>query len=229
MKDIFDAAAEGDIDCLRQILERDPEAVHRHCPYSKDSGSPLLEAVSYNQGKAVCLLLEKGASLAATDYARSTPLHRATFDSHLEILKILIDHKANINAQDHFGDTPLHGTVRNAFSLASQEACLKSAETLIKHGADLCIRNEHGLTPLHLSITKGRTSLARLFAATGIGLQEKTQGGFTPAELARDHGLPELADFIERAEQEAYDRALKRKLDTLDRILKKNKKPGKAP
>ena len=56
------------------------------------------------------LLIKKEADVNAKDNQRSTPLHNATYEGHLEITKLLVEEEADINKIDKRGKIPLHKT-----------------------------------------------------------------------------------------------------------------------
>ena len=44
---------------------------------------------------------------------RFSPLHGASANGHVEVVKLLLDKEANVNAADEGGWTPLHGASQN--------------------------------------------------------------------------------------------------------------------
>jgi ankyrin repeat protein len=58
--------------------------------------------------RAVRVLLEHGADVAARDNAHSTPLHVASSKGNGETVKLLIRHGTDVNAQDGRCRAPLH-------------------------------------------------------------------------------------------------------------------------
>ena len=52
------------------------------------------------------LLVEAGAELDVPDTLGNTPLHRATYDIHEEIVSILLDAGADVKKRNKYGETP---------------------------------------------------------------------------------------------------------------------------
>ena len=51
-------------------------------------------------------MLEQGANVDAPDFQHSTPLHLATYDLHLEAIRLLLKHGANAHVKNNWGHTP---------------------------------------------------------------------------------------------------------------------------
>jgi ankyrin repeat protein len=49
-----------------------------------------------------------GADINAKESSNSSPLLRASYNGHIEIVKILVNAGADINAKDNNGKTPLY-------------------------------------------------------------------------------------------------------------------------
>jgi uncharacterized protein len=127
--DVFDAAALGDIERLRKLLDEDSDAVHS---WSADGFTPLHYAAYFDGPQAVRLLLERGADLEAPsrneEFApEARPLHSAVAAGRSDVAAVLLEAGADPNARQHGGFTPLMG--------AEQAGDLDLAELLIRHGA----------------------------------------------------------------------------------------------
>ena len=62
----------------------------------------------------------------------NTPLHRAVFDGHLDVYKLLIQHGADVNTKNEDGWTPLYWAVFEGY--------LEICKVLIEHGSDVNVR-----------------------------------------------------------------------------------------
>ena len=127
--DVFDAAALGRVDRLRDLLDGDPELVHA---LSDDGFTPLHLACFAGGADAVRLLVERGAPLerlAEASFARVRPLGTAVFAGRLEAARILLEAGADPNGADSGESVPLQTAEANG----NEEL----ARLLREHGATL--------------------------------------------------------------------------------------------
>ena len=90
-----------------------------------------------------------------------TPLHRASFNGHHEVVRLLIDKGASVDAIDNGGWTPLH--------CAAYSSHLETARLLVHAGArDVRAKNQFGCTPselaqsLHVRANPGRGAIVTM-------------------------------------------------------------------
>jgi len=104
--DVFDAAALGRVDRLRQLLDEQPDRVRS---WSGDGFTPLHLAAFFGRAPTVALLLERGADVGAVarNAMQVQPLHSATAGRDLESVRLLLDAGADPDARQHGGWTPL--------------------------------------------------------------------------------------------------------------------------
>jgi len=134
--DVFEAAAIGDVDRLRALLDEDPSLA---TAWSDDGFTPLHFAAFFGHPAAARLLAERGADLEA----RSTneqfaldarPLHSAAAAGEREVCEVLLDAGADVNAVQHRGYT--------ALLEARQSGNEELAQLLLERGADPTARLE---------------------------------------------------------------------------------------
>lgn len=106
---LFEAAALGLADVVRDLVDRDPALVNA---YSHDGWTPLHLASFFGHRDLAAFLLERGADVDARSqserFARSnTPLHAAAANRRLEVAELLVARGADVNARDGSGFTPL--------------------------------------------------------------------------------------------------------------------------
>ncbi|XP_076114306.1 ankyrin repeat domain-containing protein 49-like isoform X2 [Mytilus galloprovincialis] len=72
-----------------------------------------------------------------------TPLHRACYNGHVDMVKLLIRNNGDINAKTSDGWQPIHSAAR-----WNQSEVIK---VLLEHNADINSQTNGGQTPLHLA------------------------------------------------------------------------------
>jgi ankyrin repeat protein len=127
--DGFEAAALGDTERLRAILEEDREAARASSP---DGFTALHYAAYFDGPEAARVLIEHGADVEAIstneEFApQARPLHSAVAAGRGDVVEVLLHAGADPNARQHGGFTPLMA--------AEQTGNLELAEVLIRHGA----------------------------------------------------------------------------------------------
>lgn len=96
---ILDSVIAGDIAKVEQILLVRPHLITVRT--SRHEWTLLHMAASGGNRKMVELLIEKGASVNATNRDGKTPLHYAAGKGHLNIVKTLLEHHADPHARYH--------------------------------------------------------------------------------------------------------------------------------
>jgi len=102
-KDIWTAAAYGDLDAVRGHVERGA-SLDREEPISGQS--PLAWAVIGDQQEVIDYLLDAGADPSARYRDRNTALHTAAFFGRAEAAARLLDAGAEVNARNVYRETP---------------------------------------------------------------------------------------------------------------------------
>eukprot|EP00118_Oscarella_pearsei_P027012 m.310657 g.310657 ORF g.310657 m.310657 type:complete len:251 (+) comp53491_c0_seq1:24-776(+) len=161
-----------------------------------DVGESLIKAAQSGETAVVEAAL-KGCEpevLNFKDPDGYSPLHRATYNGHVEVMKKLLAAGADIGCETNDGWQPLHCACRwnqtEAASLLVQSGALVNAKT---HG---------GQTPLHLacSMRNGGSTITLLLGLRNLKAHEKNAAGETPIELARRTGVHAyLFEMVENA------------------------------
>lgn len=136
---IFEAAATGQTNRVRALIEGDPALVNS---YSPDGFAPLSLAVFFGHPEAVDVLLAAGAEVSAPsrETMKLTPLASALAAGHNNIARTLIDHGAHVNAKGDNDVTPLH--------TAAARGNIEAATLLLEHGADVNATTKDGKKPI---------------------------------------------------------------------------------
>jgi ankyrin repeat protein len=204
---IFDAIANGEVEKVRDVLERGTKALQRR----KDGFSPLHYAVHYAAQERdltvrrrrldiVKLLLEKGADPNDREESRGrTPLHMAAEYGDIELVDLLIRYRADVNAPDRDGNTPLHYAVMRGHKHV--------AEFLLKNRANSNAQNKDGRTPLHITALSNNIELAQLLLRYGANPQKRDAAGKTPINLTTNEELARLLEREYRAKPRGAYRA----------------------
>jgi ankyrin repeat protein len=130
--DVFEAAAVGKTECLRELLDQDPSRANA---WATDGFQPLGLASFFGHFDAVQLLVERGAEVnsASRNQMKVMPLHSAVAaqdrDARYQLAKLLLESGADPNARQQDEFTPLMA--------AEQHGDKRLKELLVQHGATL--------------------------------------------------------------------------------------------
>lgn len=140
--DLFDAAAIGDVDALRALLDDDPGAVSA---VAGDGFSALHLAAWFGQVGAAEVLLAKGADIerVAENGTELRPLHSAAAGGHTVIVHLLLDRGADIEAAQGGGVRAIHS--------AAHRDDVAMVRLLVDRGADPSAATDDGRTPADLA------------------------------------------------------------------------------
>ncbi|KAG5898407.1 hypothetical protein JTB14_030385 [Gonioctena quinquepunctata] len=108
----------------------------------------ILQACEEGKLGTVKTLIENHPNLInATDKDKYTPLHRACYSNHVDIVRYLIQKGADLSAKTELKWEPLHS--------CCQWNSKECAALLIQNGADVNARSEGNQTPLHIAASHG--------------------------------------------------------------------------
>ncbi|WAR02807.1 ANR49-like protein [Mya arenaria] len=145
LQQIF-AAKSGDPNKFQSFWEMDEEDVEEESmeEIQKDPRKKILWAAENNELAIVRDLLETDPGLVSSrDSDGYTPLHRAAYNGHLDMIKLLLDNGADVLAETNDGWHPLHS--------ASRWNQTSAASLLLQRGANINARTHSDQTPLHIA------------------------------------------------------------------------------
>jgi ankyrin repeat protein len=153
---IFEAAATGRIDRVRELLKTNPELVHA---YSPDGWTAL--HLNFGHLDIVNLLLDSGADINAVSKNKlvATPLQGSVVMKNLTLGKLLLDRGAKVSPHGEGRDTPLHE--------AAGGGEIEFAKLLLERGADVNARDDAGNTPLTIALESKQPETTTLLREHG--------------------------------------------------------------
>jgi ankyrin repeat protein len=221
-KPIHKAAYKGDLKKVKQIIDRDPAQVNvqdwmDHTPLylasckghteivdfllahnaNTELGNnlnerPLAVAAEFGHYNTVKTLLMHGAAVNCKNVFDQTPLHEAALRSGKDVINILISYGADVSAKDDDNDTPLHNAV--------MQNNIEAVEALVEHGADLFAKNDFDYAKLYIAATQDNNEAAKEMLSRGSLFRDYKNK--TPKELALKCGRKELAQYLQKKEDE---------------------------
>lgn len=149
--DVFEAAALGRVDRIREWLKRDSSLASAYSP----DGFPVVGlAAFFGHLEAVRTLIAAGANIhaAATNSFKVQAIHAAVASRNLDIVHAVLEAGADPNAAQQQGFRPIH----EAGSNNNREL----AELLMRYGADPSLKNDEGKTAISIAREKGHADFA---------------------------------------------------------------------
>lgn len=152
--DIFEAAAVGNCERLRQLIAEDAMAARAVSP---DGWTPLHLAAAFAGPEPVTLLLEHGAHIHQPSHnpMRNQPLHACiALNNSVEVVRVLLEGGADVNATQHGGYTPL----LQAAAAGKKDIAL----LLLEYGARPDCACDRGKLPADYARERGHLELAEI-------------------------------------------------------------------
>jgi uncharacterized protein len=149
--DVFEAAAFGRVDRLRELLGADAALARA---FSPDGFTALHFTAFFGHPQAAFALLEHDADprARARNPMAVEPLHSAAASGQFEIARALLDRGADPNARQEGGFVPLHAAAQNGDD--------ELAALLLDRGADKRLAADDGKTAADIALKAGHTRLA---------------------------------------------------------------------
>ena len=153
--DFWDAAAVGDVERLRTLLDADPSLIGVR---SNDGMTPLGLTVFFGHAEAARLLLERDADPEQRyiPFGSPTPLHSAVAGNHPDAVRVLLEYGADPNAEQTKGWRALHS--------AAQHGNVEVVRLLLEYDADATLTTDGGRTAAAVAEGPDRDEVVRLIA-----------------------------------------------------------------
>ena len=178
--DVFEAAAQNNVDQLALLLERKRERKHIN-DRNAAGETPVFVACRNGHVEAARMIINAGADVNIQANDGSTPLHRACQSCRLDMLELLLGHNAQINKAMLDGATPLF--VASAVGFESGVRRLLAARASVTAALDMTIENQK-----IISAQTGHDTLVRALVAVRRELHNDMTVGMTPLFVACQNG-----------------------------------------
>lgn len=140
-------------------------------------------------------LLDLHARVSAANTAGLRPIHFATQEGDVELLRLLIRAGEKPSELTTKGQPAIH------IAIEKHASDLKLTESLLlelkRGGANLTGLNRDGQTTLHLSVERDNDALVRLLVRLGVPIDVSNNSGLSPLQLAAQRGASCLGTLIE--------------------------------
>jgi ankyrin repeat protein len=151
-------------------------------------GMDIFEASRTGNVARVSELIAARADVNVQDWSGMTPLHRAVFAGHQDIVSLLLNAGANPNLQNEEGDVPLY--------LAVSKDLKEISVLLLNKGANPNIQNKNGETPLYCAIFKGYKQVVKILLQHKACVNIKNNKGETPLHWATKKGYQDIVQEL---------------------------------
>lgn len=187
------AAADGDVAQVEEILQRDRRVVND----ADDTGQTALHVASqYGHLQVVRALLRYKADCYLQDSRGWTALHCAAFENREDVmLELCRQRHIDFCATNEDDNTPLHYFARTPYSSAKVDIL----KAFLSGGADINAKNTFQETPLHQAVWKENAGMAVLLIENGANPRIPNGKGDTPYDLLYVLSNKELTDRVEAA------------------------------
>ena len=153
----------------------------------------IWEAAYYGNIEAVKQHLADGVDVNAKDEVGKTPLDRAVFFNHTEIIDLL---------RKHGGKTSNWLNADDSIHSAAGAGHIEAVKQHLAAGTDVNAQNDLARTPLYNAAEEGHKEIAELLIAKGADVNTKVEGGVfsgrTPLDLARLTRQTETIDLLRK-------------------------------
>lgn len=183
--------------------------------------SELIQSSAKGDLKRVQELVSQGVNPSSKNVDNRSPLHLASSEGHLDVVKYLIEEKkVDVNVGDRHGNTPLfeaqvgeHQEVvdyiksKGGSLIAGNDETnglcdavfaddIENVREMIKGGVDVNAPNQQGSTALHIAALNGRLTLVEELLKNGAQVNITNRWGYTPLQDAIRNKQKEVKQFL---------------------------------
>uniref|UniRef100_A0A7N0T1B8 S-acyltransferase n=1 Tax=Kalanchoe fedtschenkoi TaxID=63787 RepID=A0A7N0T1B8_KALFE len=222
--DVYTAAAYGDLDKLRKLVEGEG------CSVAEPDGIgyyALQWAALNDRAAAAQYIIEHGADVNAMDHTGQTALHWSAVRGGIQVAELLLQEGARVNAADMYGYQTTHVAAqygqtaflyhvvskwnanpdvpdndgRSPLHWAAYKGFADCIRLLLFLDAHRSRKDKEGCTPLHWAAIRGNLEACMVLVQAGKkeDLLVTDNSGMTPAQLASDKNQREVAFFLGNA------------------------------
>ena len=138
-------------------------------------------------------LLSKGADHTITEKQGFYPIHGATHNGFIEVIKVLLKHGIDINTQSKDSTTPLYYSL----GYAGQKTNINLVKFLLAEGANPNIEHKNGHYPIHAAINSKDIDVLQLFIKNNEDANKTGASGTTPLYFAVNYiGDIDIIDYL---------------------------------
>lgn len=207
----FEAAAQGDLEQIRELLDRNPDLLEARDPsgwnalsYAAWGAHPMVHEYLIRQGAEGNLYTEAALGpwqsfLERLDTnpigvdsrdvkLKAPPLIWAVRSGNQAGCEVLVSRGADLIARDRQGNTVLHH--------AAMMNRLELLDYFLSIGIDVNTENQRRQTALHLVAASGIYEACRMLIDQGASLQAADDEGNTPLHIAAERGYFELCEYF---------------------------------
>jgi ankyrin repeat protein len=207
-RDLFAAAAEGDVHTTRALLRKQGVDVDAE---NENGTSAMCVAAAHGHTEVITVLLDHGAGVNKADISNQTSLYLASVKGRVEALKVLIDRGGELNqAFVHPGGFTIRPSFHHELqimdtpiSAASSIGHTEVVEILLAAGADALRAGGYFGTPFLEAAGEGHSEIITLLLDHGgvdinqvVGEEHEEQPGATALLLASLEGHEETIKLL---------------------------------
>jgi ankyrin repeat protein/beta-lactamase regulating signal transducer with metallopeptidase domain len=148
----------------------------------ESSGLSIHKAARAGDQEKVKEFLDQRININVKDNDGRTPLHCASIEGRMELVRFLISKGADVDAKEDQGSFPQYMTPLHRAALRGHR---EVAAILIANGAYVNAENRRGGTPLHLAALQGHKAVVQLLLNSGADANAKDKEEQTPVDAAQ--------------------------------------------